>query len=44
MLQRVLLAALIVGFGFAHLFAVYRLNAVQQAANPTSVAIAVNGD
>jgi hypothetical protein len=44
LLRRFLLATLIVGFGLAHMFAVYKLNAVRQAAGPMSTAIAVTSD
>jgi hypothetical protein len=42
--RRLLFTTLIVGFGLAHMFALYTLNAARQAAGPMPTAIAVTSD
>jgi hypothetical protein len=43
-IRRILLAALIAGFGSAHIFALYKLGAGQQPVYPVSASIALNND
>jgi hypothetical protein len=40
LLQRILLTVLLGGFGLAHMFAIYKLDAVQRVASPTLPVIA----